>query len=145
VDNQLQFNLKLRQICQNLIGQVAGFVGIGPAEPVQQRVPVETRLQLGQVGLIGRMWIYPKVVHKAVLLRIGVDVIHQLYEIIIVVHADASEWFFKQSPGAVKRFVDGLGITVEQFGKLVADAFGNVGVNVGRVWNVGWVQNPADV
>jgi hypothetical protein len=48
-------------------------------------------------------------------------------------------------PGAVISLVDGLGITVEQFGKLVADAFGNVGVNVGRVWNVGWVQNPADV
>ncbi|MCB9315326.1 MAG: hypothetical protein H6569_04265 [Lewinellaceae bacterium] len=84
---------------------------------------------------VRRVWVIPKVFNKPVFLWIRMDVIDQLNQIGLICYVDASEGFFEQATSALKGFVDGLGVTIEEFGKLIADAFGCLCFirNVGRV------------
>ena len=64
-----------------------------------------------------------EIICKTVLLWVGVNIIYQVSEIIIMAYLFSPEWLFKQRSVSSVNFVDTLGVTAEKTGKLPADYF----------------------
>ena len=76
-------------------------------------VPLEFGWLIRKQGMIRGIRPFAEIGDKAVLLRVEMDVMHQLYEITVRRDRDSAKAMFKQAAGTLIDLVDGLGVGVE--------------------------------
>jgi hypothetical protein len=99
-----------------------GYKTITVIEPGENFVSGEFCWFLADKGIIRRIWPIAKIFDEAMALGILVNICHQDSEIGIGIDRLAFEVFFEEAAGAVIGFVDGLGVSTKECGKLLSQA-----------------------
>src|SRR5512136_2270667 len=86
-------------------------------EPSKNIVPVQVCGLIRETGLIRRIRPLAEIGHKSVLLRVQVDVSHQLDKVRLRQYRYPPEGMLKQTARAPVGFVNGLGVGIEKVGE----------------------------